>query len=379
MGTVSGTSPSLYSFHISGQQGKLACMLYSAGTDQDHPTVIFAHGFPGHEKNTALAQLLRKAGFHVLIFYYSGSWGSEGVFSFAGSIQDTIDVIDYLTENETYHIDKQHIFLLGHSFGAPVIARAMEQRSSVYGAVFLMPYDLGRLYQMGQSDSKLQKDLVGLLKEGAEFIPNTSFQQFYQEIQKNPNYYSYFPLMKMLSKKPIYWVSCKNDDQAPEEVHTYPFMALLKKYPRNRVLWHSYDTDHYFSNMQERLASEITCFITNAMEKDSADRLDPDVFREKLDQLIASDLKSSSSEMAAHFHISEPYFCAMVKRATGTTFGQLLLDQRMRAAEQLLNTGSMSITAIAEYLGYNSASYFEKVFKKYYGYSPTQFRKTTQQ
>ena len=52
-------SASLFTFCIQGWQGKLPCMLYSAGTDQDYPTIIFAHGFPGHEKNAALAQLLR--------------------------------------------------------------------------------------------------------------------------------------------------------------------------------------------------------------------------------------------------------------------------------------------------------------------------------
>ena len=141
-------SASLFTFCIQGWQGKLPCMLYSAGTDQDYPTIIFAHGFPGHEKNAALAQLLRKAGFHVLIFYYGGSWGSEGVFSFAGSIRDTLAVIDYLMADTNYHIDRRHIFLLGHSYGAPVIARAMEQRPSIFGGIFLMPYDLGRAYLM---------------------------------------------------------------------------------------------------------------------------------------------------------------------------------------------------------------------------------------
>ncbi|MEI3307021.1 MAG: hypothetical protein V8R40_13995 [Dysosmobacter sp.] len=72
---VGNASASLYSFHIPGAQGKLACMLYSAGSDREYPTIIFTHGFPGHEKNAALAQLLRKAGFHVLIFYYGGLLG----------------------------------------------------------------------------------------------------------------------------------------------------------------------------------------------------------------------------------------------------------------------------------------------------------------
>lgn len=54
-------SASLFTFCIQGWQGKLPCMLYSAGTDQDYPTIIFAHGFPGHEKNAALASAIAKS------------------------------------------------------------------------------------------------------------------------------------------------------------------------------------------------------------------------------------------------------------------------------------------------------------------------------
>ena len=42
-----------------------------------------------------------------------------------GSIRDTVDVIDFLMADETYHIDRRHLFLPGHSFGAPVIATVM--------------------------------------------------------------------------------------------------------------------------------------------------------------------------------------------------------------------------------------------------------------
>lgn len=373
---VGNATSSLYSFHIPGAQGKLACMLYSAGADRDYPTIIFTHGFPGHEKNAALAQLLRKAGFHVLIFYYGGSWGSEGVFSFAGSIRDTVDVIDFLMADETYHIDRRHLFLLGHSFGAPVIARAMEQRPFIYGAVFLMPYDLGRLYKMSRSDPELEASLLNLLQEGAEFIPNTSCQQFYQEIQENPDYYSYFPLMGMLAQKPIYWVSCKNDDQASEKIHTMPFMERLKQDPNNRILWHSYDTDHYFSNMQERLAGEITCFIEAAIAKDEAVWLDDAAFQERLTSILTQEFRTITSGQAAQrFHISKPYFCAMVKKVTGTTFSQLLLRHRMELAGQMLTSGTNPVAAISDYLGYSDASYFEKVFKKYYGCPPAEFRR----
>lgn len=193
-------SASLFTFCIQGWQGKLPCMLYSAGTDQDYPTIIFAHGFPGHEKNAALAQLLRKAGFHVLIFYYGGSWGSEGVFSFAGSIRDTLAVIDYLMADTNYHIDKRHIFLLGHSYGAPVIARAMEQRPSIFGSIFLMPYDLGRAYLMSRTNSKVSKGLMQLLQEGAEILPVLPVSSFIRKYKNSPIIILIFPWLNFSHK-----------------------------------------------------------------------------------------------------------------------------------------------------------------------------------
>ena len=214
------------------------------------------------------------------------------------------------------------------------------------------------------------------MQEGAEFIPNTSCQQFYQEIQENPDYYSYFPLMSMLAQKPIYWVSCKNDDQASEKIHTLPFMERLKQDPNNRILWHSYDTDHYFSNMQERLAGEITCFIEAAIAKDEAVWLDDAAFQERLTSILTQEFRTITSGQAAQrFHISKPYFCAMVKKVTGTTFSQLLLRHRMELAGQMLTSGTSPVAAIADYLGYSDASYFEKVFKKYYGCPPAEFRR----
>lgn len=60
---------------------------------------------------------------------------------------------------------------------------------------------------------------------------------------------------------------------------------------------------------------------------------------------------------------------------TGTTFSQLLLRHRMELADQMLTSSTMPVAAIADDLGYNDVSYFEKVFKKYHGCSPAEFRK----
>ncbi|MBQ3009146.1 MAG: alpha/beta fold hydrolase [Oscillospiraceae bacterium] len=369
-------TPSLYSFRVPGKEGKISCVLYPSSLNKACPVIIFAHGFPGHEKNFALAQLLRKAGFNILIFYYRGCWGSEGVFSFSGSIEDTVDIIDYVLNDTAHNFDKKHIFLLGHSFGAPVIARAIEQRPCIYGGIFLMPYDFGQLYKMSQTEEILKNDLFSLLQEGEEFLTNTSSQEFYNEIKDNPDYYSYFPLANMLSGKHVFWISCKNDSAAPERVHTLPFMELMKKYPRTKIQWHSYDTDHYFSDIQEQLASEIVLFINDSIIEEQSAWIDETIFINKLNDLIAREYKTITSEGAAkYFHISKPYFCALVKNSTGLTFNQLLLNHKTKLATSLLVQTSLPVVTISDQLGYIDAAYCVRVFKKATGITPGEYRK----
>lgn len=70
--------PDCHGILIPGRRGRLLSVLYTAGGRGLHPTVLLLHGIPGCEKNMDLAQYLRRMGFHVLIFHYSGSWGSDG-------------------------------------------------------------------------------------------------------------------------------------------------------------------------------------------------------------------------------------------------------------------------------------------------------------
>jgi len=370
------TTPFLHSFRINGKAGKISCLLYPSALDKPCPVILFAHGFPGHEKNYTLAQFLRRAGFNVLIFYYRGCWGSEGTFSFTGSIEDTVDMIDFILHDTEYNFDKKHIFLQGHSFGAPVIARTLEKRPCIYGAIFLMPYDLGMNYKASLASPESRTDFINILEEGAEFLINTSSQEFIQEIQKRPEYFSYYPLAKMLSEKYVFWASGKSDDLAPEKTNTLPFMESLKQYPHSNLQWHSYDTDHYFSDIQERLASEIAFFINDSIIKEQAVWIDEAVFSSKLNGLIEREYKTITSEDAAnYFHITKQYFCTLVKKSTNMTFNQLLSEYKLNIAKDLLSKTNLPIAAITDYIGYNDAAYFVRVFKKRTNCTPSEYRK----
>ena len=51
-----------------------------------------------------------------------------------------------------------------------------------------------------------------------------------------------------------------------------------------------------------------------------------------------------------------------------------LIKIRLAKAEELLKDNSLPIKVIAKRVGYNDAYHFSKLFKKYYGVSPSSFR-----
>ncbi|MBE0595152.1 MAG: AraC family transcriptional regulator [Gemmatimonadales bacterium] len=60
-------------------------------------------------------------------------------------------------------------------------------------------------------------------------------------------------------------------------------------------------------------------------------------------------------------------------RDEGTTFRTLLAERRAAMAEELLRDGSLSITEIAERLGFADLSTFSQAFKRWFGVSPRNF------
>lgn len=62
------------------------------------------------------------------------------------------------------------------------------------------------------------------------------------------------------------------------------------------------------------------------------------------------------------------------KSITGLNFIDYLNQKRIEAARELLTGTRMSVSSIATQVGYNSATYFERVFKKQYGVPPKAYR-----
>lgn len=79
--------------------------------------------------------------------------------------------------------------------------------------------------------------------------------------------------------------------------------------------------------------------------------------------------------LAQEFTLAPTYVSIYVKKSTGLSIQQHVLNYKMKAAEKLLTKSGSNINEIAESLGFVDASHFNKIFKKHKGVSPTDFQK----
>ena len=84
---------------------------------------------------------------------------------------------------------------------------------------------------------------------------------------------------------------------------------------------------------------------------------------------------SSLEKVADHFYISKNYLSRIFKQVTGYTVNEYINVNRILHARRLLAESNMSITQIAEAVGYESITYFEKVFRSQTSTSPLKYRK----
>lgn len=82
----------------------------------------------------------------------------------------------------------------------------------------------------------------------------------------------------------------------------------------------------------------------------------------------------SLEQISKILNFSPNYFCRFFKKNMGRSFFEYLNYYRCSRAEILLNTGEKSITEIALEVGFNSISYFDKTYRKYKGYEPSEER-----
>jgi AraC-like DNA-binding protein len=78
--------------------------------------------------------------------------------------------------------------------------------------------------------------------------------------------------------------------------------------------------------------------------------------------------------VATEFNVSEGYVSTLFKDQVGVNFSDYVEKLRMEEACNQLQESQISISQIAEEVGYNSIQSFRRAFKKVKGVSPSKFR-----
>lgn len=259
--------PDMHGILIPGKRGRLLSVLYTAAGEGVHPTVLLLHGIPGCERNFDLAQSLRRAGFHVMTFHYSGSWGSDGSYSLANDLEDTNTVLDFVLQDRKYGFDKQHIYAVGHSLGGFVCGQLSAHRHEIKGAVLLMPCDIGRLPLIAQEDPASWQTIQEVLEDSAQWLSGTSGEALLQEALDSSETFRLENAAEALAQKPVLCIGGTLDIYTPPVLHCEPLAHAVQEAGGTSIQTVSYPTDHFFADYRLTVAETVTTFLKEQLSE----------------------------------------------------------------------------------------------------------------
>lgn len=121
--------------------------------------------------------------------------------------------------------------------------------------------------------------------------------------------------------------------------------------------------------LQEAIDAFTDCMFEHVPTKNS------DVVKKAIQYISKNYANNLSLERVANqVHLNPTYFSTLFKQSAGSSFKEYLNMVRIEESKRLLSNTDYSLIDIAVATGFEDQSYFTKVFKKYTGLTPKQFR-----
>ena len=86
----------------------------------------------------------------------------------------------------------------------------------------------------------------------------------------------------------------------------------------------------------------------------------------------------NATEIAQKYGLGVSYLSTLFKERTGINLTAYVEGVRMEKAKNLLKNKEWTVTDVAIHTGYSNSNYFSRVFKKYTGVTPREFRESEQ-
>lgn len=154
------------------------------------------------------------------------------------------------------------------------------------------------------------------------------------------------------------------------EIRIFDRIDEQAEYCIYKIMQESYDKDKNWQIAANKYLSLL--FVELVRIYGSTDR----EFTDKAEEYFASSLRQASLRgFAEYLGYSTGYAGRMIKKNTGKGFSELLGEQRLKKAKEMLLNTDMSIENIALEVGYKNSSGFYKQFCMSYGITPKEYRK----
>ena len=241
-----------------GGRGWFNALLCHAGIDKKRPTVLLLHGFPGNDKNLDIMEALRRCGMNVLSMNYSGSWGSPGPFRFHNVLEDAQTALKFLQDNaDEYCIDKDNIFVIGHSMGGFATLHTTAACDGIKGSVAFAPYDFGMQYKLGLEREGDMQMLHDLIFDGVNQL-DVDYETLMNELKDTPEF-CFDTIAEKLAKKPLMVIEAGYDICATTTVknHSRYLADEINKYDPVDFELTSIPTNHSFADTRIALIETI--------------------------------------------------------------------------------------------------------------------------
>ena len=241
-------------------------IFYYAQGQKASPTVVLCHGFPGFEKNTDLAQILRRAGFNVLIFSYRGAWGSQGDFTFSNVITDTRKAVRYINSDEfplKERVNGQPVILIGHSMGGFAAIMAAARLPDVKYIISIAGWNIGLDARESRRHNDV-KDRVNNILSGARVLNGTTSAALWNEMYLYENEYNLCYAAPNFSGRHIFLIASERDEDVPADINHIPLFSALRE--AKAVAEEVYiDADHSFAEKRIELANVILRWLNKSL------------------------------------------------------------------------------------------------------------------
>jgi len=132
--------------------------------------------------------------------------------------------------------------------------------------------------------------------------------------------------------------------------------------------------DRYFRETGASLFRTVLFYAARAAESSSTAGRIADRALNYLREHLSEPVTNEDVARALNFH--SYYLNRVVRQQTGQSLHQHLLSCRLNHAQRLLLNTGLSIEAVAAQSGFQSAAHFSVRFRRFYGVSPSIYRKT---